>query len=195
MGSERWIISKGEAADFFNVSFKTIDDWIRRGAPVKSDGGRGRRYELDLRELVDWRMGRLGCNGDSERLDLGQETAKLKRAQMEKTAMELAALRGELVPLKAVKAFWGLLISNARARILAAPPKIARGDERVESRAIRILRSALSELDRDGVPPSDRLDGRNGAVEAAADADDQPVGRKRKDAQRRGKRRAGKVGK
>lgn len=47
-------VNKKQAADFFRVNHKTIDNWIRRGAPVVTRGGLGKPWELNLLELVQW---------------------------------------------------------------------------------------------------------------------------------------------
>jgi phage terminase Nu1 subunit (DNA packaging protein) len=62
-GSYRWwedesriilAYSKSEMAGCLRVSLKTIDTWIRQGAPVFEKGSNGRRYLLDAAAFVEW---------------------------------------------------------------------------------------------------------------------------------------------
>jgi phage terminase Nu1 subunit (DNA packaging protein) len=47
--------TKGEAAEFFGISLRTLDAWIREGAPVAQAGARRIAYVLDLRAIAEWR--------------------------------------------------------------------------------------------------------------------------------------------
>ena len=48
------IYNKSEMAAFFEVSLKTIDDWVRKGAPVLSKGSNGVSYEIDVTPFWEW---------------------------------------------------------------------------------------------------------------------------------------------
>jgi len=50
--------NKREAADFFGINAKTLDAWIRHGAPVAKRGGLGQPWVLDLLDLCRWRFER-----------------------------------------------------------------------------------------------------------------------------------------
>jgi len=41
-------------AECLDVSLKTIDGWLRKGAPVFEKGSNGRRYLLDTAAFVEW---------------------------------------------------------------------------------------------------------------------------------------------
>lgn len=68
-GSRRWwedenrvilVYSKSEMAGCLGVSLKTVDGWVRQGAPVFEQGSNGRRYLLDTAAFVEWVRARRG---------------------------------------------------------------------------------------------------------------------------------------
>ena len=88
-------------------------------------------------------------------LDLGQERAKLTKLQAEKTKLELEQQRGNLIPMELVLATWQSHIGNARAKLLALPPKIA-GQViamdnylEIEQFTTGLIYEALDELEKD----------------------------------------------
>jgi len=91
-------------------------------------------------------------------LDLSQERAKLTKLQAEKATLELEQQCGTLLPLEMVIVAWQGQIANAKARLLALPPKVASqvlGMEsyvEVEHVIKDIIYEALDELAGDDVP-------------------------------------------
>jgi phage terminase Nu1 subunit (DNA packaging protein) len=49
-----YIVNKAGMAQLFGVSLKTVDDWIRKGAPVLKPGSNGVSYEIDSGPFVEW---------------------------------------------------------------------------------------------------------------------------------------------
>ena len=85
-------------------------------------------------------------------LDLGQERAKLTKLQAEKATLELEVSRGNLIPMELVVETWQGHIGNARAKLLAFPPKAAAQsigmDDYLESEQFftGLINEALDEL-------------------------------------------------
>jgi phage terminase Nu1 subunit (DNA packaging protein) len=52
------VLNRSELADFFEVSMLTISNWITAGMPVKTKGGHGQAYELQLSECWAWKCAR-----------------------------------------------------------------------------------------------------------------------------------------
>lgn len=145
--------------------------------------------------------------GDNEQQAYQTQVTK-ERA--EKLARENAVARGELIPKGDVTAGTQALVAHCRARLLAIPSKAAPAVIILESiPAIKELltehiHDALEELSRTrfisirkgrrGAGDGAGADGRAGDHEAAAEANGKRVGRRKPDAKRRVKRRAGKVG-
>jgi phage terminase Nu1 subunit (DNA packaging protein) len=52
--SKPYIVNKAWMAQAVGVSLKTVDDWIRRGAPVLKRGTNGVSYEIDAAAFLQW---------------------------------------------------------------------------------------------------------------------------------------------
>jgi hypothetical protein len=111
---------------------------------------------FSVRQVSDWLRTR-----DTETsgvLDLSQERAKLTKLQAEKATLELEIARGNLIPLELVVETWQGHIGNARAKLLAFPPKAAAQsigmDDYLESEQFftGLINEALDELNNDGLP-------------------------------------------
>ena len=76
--------------DLFGVSDPTITHWIREGMP------RGKAGRYDLASCVQWYRARMD-KALKERGADGDAKTELTRAQVERTRLDVAKLRGELV--------------------------------------------------------------------------------------------------
>jgi phage terminase Nu1 subunit (DNA packaging protein) len=84
----------------------------------------------DERGTKKWLMARVvkhlqGQGAGPQKLDRGQEDARLKRAQADKLEMELALRRGELVAAEDVGEYLAGILSALRAKMLALPKRLA----------------------------------------------------------------------
>src|SRR3954467_7352809 len=50
------IVNKREIAEFLDVSLMTIDNWIRKGAPVISEGNSGIPCKISSAAFIEWHM-------------------------------------------------------------------------------------------------------------------------------------------
>lgn len=50
------ILTRVELAYTFGVSKSTIDEWVRRGCPVRFKGGKGVPSEYDTARVFDWAL-------------------------------------------------------------------------------------------------------------------------------------------
>jgi len=143
-------LNRSETAQKLDVSLTTLDNWRRKGCPHTKTG---KQVFFEISAL-NWWLG----NRSSGELDYTQERAKLTRLQTEKVKLELEQQRGKLLPLEMVILAWQGQIANARAKLLALPPKVAAQVLGMESyveleHTIRdIIYEALDELAGDGVP-------------------------------------------
>lgn len=158
-------------------------------APVRVDG-RSKLYLL--RDVVTHLFQR---GEDGTLLDPQQERAKLDAARREHQELANAERRGDLLDRQEVLAEWQQLVSNARAKLLALPVKLAQGDTETLTLARAGVREALEELAGDGLPSKRAGDaeGDGGDLDAAAGPDGEPVGGPRAAPVARGKRRARKM--
>lgn len=52
------LVSKSVLAEMLGTSLKTVDDWIRKGAPVYQKGNHGVAYQIDTSAFFDWYFAR-----------------------------------------------------------------------------------------------------------------------------------------
>jgi len=163
---------------------KLLDLTERRVRQLASEGiipkAAGGRY--DLVASVRGYVRHLRTRGIGEgTLDAHSERARLTRLKADREELELAQLRGELVPVDEAAALLEKVIVACRSRILAIPnraaPLVSRKRKAAEVREIltRITDEALHELAAIDV---DSLGGHGeaAAVDAPAPADGQRVG-------------------
>ena|GEM_PF-637976 len=145
--------NRSQIAEAFGVELTSVDKWRRSGCPSTKNG---KSVEFTVRQVSDWLRTR--DMESSGVLDLSQERAKLTKLQAEKATLELEQQCGTLLPLEMVIVAWQGQIANAKARLLALPPKVASqvlGMEsyvEVEHVIKDIIYEALDELAGDDVP-------------------------------------------
>ena len=143
-------LNRSETAQKLNVSLTTLDNWRRKGCPHTKTG---KQVFFEIAAIKRWLD-----NRSSGELDYTQERAKLTSLQAEKVTLDLEQQRGKLLPLEMVILAWQGQVANARAKLLALPPKVASQVLGIESyveieHTIRdIIYEALDELAGDSVP-------------------------------------------
>lgn len=155
------IVETVELAAIFDVSVRTIGRWIAEGMPVHERGGGAGKYSLfDTAKCIGWRV----AQSSGSDLDLNAERARLAKEQADKTALDNALRREELVSVHDVKGLWAKLASETRSRVLGVPVKVAPLVMGLESmpEAKEIIETALYDAlnslasDRSGLPDSDQ---------------------------------------
>lgn len=152
-GSRRYV-GKGELAELLDVSDTTVDRWIRRGCPVHTKGGRGRAYTFDLGAVFEWRLAHERDLADQARkvVKIDDERARKLAAERELAEIELARVRGELVPVDLVAERVTDEYERIRARLEAVASKVAPRVAATKSRNVcrdivrAEIRAALEEL-------------------------------------------------
>ncbi len=143
-------LNRAETAQKLNVALTTVDDWRRKGCPHTKEG---KQVYFDIDELNKWLNQR-----SSSGLDYTQERAKLTRLQAQKIALKLAHQRAELIPVEMAVVAWQGLIANARAKLLALPPKASAlvnemdGYRDIEYTLNKLIYDTLDELSSEGIP-------------------------------------------
>lgn len=127
---------------------KTIKGRLEPLKPVKE----GAAYLYESKEALPL-IYDLQTAGD---LDITEERARLAHHQANKTALEEAVLKGDLIPAEEVLAQWERLVSGFRAKMLAMPTKtshllvnVQEFDE-IESILKSHIYEALKELSNEG---------------------------------------------
>jgi terminase small subunit / prophage DNA-packing protein len=209
------VLNRTQLAARFGCSLPTVDAMVRRGLPyLRKPEKRGvGEWQFDWLECDRWRFDQREAeirgeyDTQTEATTLDEARRQLVVTQTRQAELQLAKDRGELVAIADVEQYVTDMISNARAKLIGIPSKlapiVATKTKQAECKDIieGEINEALVELSAysatDGIDDFDSLDrspeipGSNGAggepVETAAETHGKPVGRPRK-APKRGKR-------
>jgi hypothetical protein len=127
-----------------------------------------------------------GMTADGQVYDYETERARLTKAQADRTELEAAELRGDMVRAAWVIEEWSRMLGSLRSRMLSLPTKAApraRGapsDAEAAALLEREVLEALQELSDDGLDPRtrSRQERRAGRDAAASPVDGKRVGRR-----------------
>lgn len=119
------VLDGQQAAEILGVSTRRLYQIAKESDPPPKDSA----GKYPCREFGQWIRNRhavsLGVQNNGDVLDLNAERARLAKEQADKTAMENARLRGELVQVAAVRLLLEKILSAFRTRILSLPTRIA----------------------------------------------------------------------
>ncbi len=183
-------------ARFLNLTERRVQQLARDGIIPKAEKG---KYDLVrcVQHYVRYLQDRAYGNADAPR-DTHHERARLIKAQADKTELEVAALRNQLIPIETIEHDWMQQVSACRMRLLAIPSKSAfqiaalKEPTEIERFLKRAIYEALSELAHD--EPLPEADAKSPAgVDAAAGANRKPVGGRKPKTKPGSKRRTRKV--
>jgi phage terminase Nu1 subunit (DNA packaging protein) len=199
-------ITQAQAAEIVGVTSRRLRQLESEDAapPRGSDG------TYPATEFGKWirarLMSELGVANDGKAYDYEAERARLTKAQADKTELEVAELRADLVRGAIVEQHWQAMVSAMRAKLVGLPSKIApqvSGPDslnRVQDLIQGVVFEALAEIAGDAFPDEirKRLDAQshdndNGASSATVQADNHPVGKRAPATKRGGQRGAGAV--
>lgn len=199
--------SRVELARILGVNESTLHRWSNQGMPgVSSRGRNGSSY--DPAAVIAWcratgKFAPAVTDGDS--LDKDREQALFTREKRMREEMENAVRRGELVEARDVERAWADVLLACRAKLLGLPTKAARQvlglrtEREISAVLTATVQEALRELaggDHGTIESGDTGDSAAlvGVADASPGADCEPVGRRKPQAQQRGKRGAWRVG-
>ena len=103
-------------------------------------------------------LGGLEDEGNTKRLDVKLEKAKLDRARRHLAEVTLAEKKRVLIPADSVQTHWSAMVSNCRARLLAIPSRLALSlagvtdPHEINDIARGLVYESLTELSGDGIP-------------------------------------------
>jgi len=123
-GSYRY--SKKQIAEIFRTSVSGLNNWIDNGCPVV--GRKGNKYQLDLRDVITWRIDYIRGDAGAESVDelsYQQSRAKRERARAETAEIELALLKGDIASVSDVASKWQQVAVALRTKLLSLPTKLA----------------------------------------------------------------------
>lgn len=140
-----------EFAEHVGITQQAVSDLTRRGVLAK--GGSLDDWRLAYCQHIREQAAGRATGGD---LNLAHERARLAKLQADKVELDLAKMRGDLIPADEVEREWSDIIAAVRARLLALPSQAAAElagkvpRREVEALVRRVVYQALRELARDG---------------------------------------------
>ena len=181
---------------FLNLTERRVQQLARDGIIPKAEKG---KYDLvrSVQRYVQYLQDRAYGSTDAPR-DTHHERARLIKAQADKTELEVAALRNQLIPIDRIEHDWMQQVSSCRMRLLAIPTKCAfqiaalKEPAEIERFLKAAIYEALTELAHDDALPEPEEESPAG-LDATAGTDSEPVGGHAPETKPGGKRRARKV--
>jgi len=152
------ILNRTQLSDVFGVSMPTIDDWVRKGCPVVSRGGRGREWQFNSAEVRGWRDDDIRTERDGTRNATVEELKRRKlEAETETAELDLAKAKHLVVPVEQYERALSKAFGEVRAGVRNVVPGRAARRLLGEADETRIKAVLLEEIDQ--------------ALEVLADAD------------------------
>jgi len=134
--------NKAEVAEFFDVSLKSVDGWVRRGCPVVERGATNRPWVFDLLAVAEWRLaGRSGGEVDPEAMEPQDRKAWYEG---EKRRIELQERARELIPAVEVEQAIATAFAAIAQDLRAIPDNLERRHG-IESAVAEAVEAALFE--------------------------------------------------
>ena len=148
--------TRKEIADHLDMSTKTLARLIAEGIiDARQKGG----IDMDQARVAYIRRLRRDATGRPIAGDYSEERTRLTKAQADKAEAEVESIRGVTVEARTIVHYWGELIANARARLLALPSAITPRLQAAEDEHAMVellteeVEHALDELAATGLPP------------------------------------------
>jgi phage terminase Nu1 subunit (DNA packaging protein) len=145
-----FLLTQSQTAEAFNISVMAFNKWNM--TPEKKEG---RYVYYDIRKVIKHRLAR---DNGKEKDTLASERTRLTRNQADKAELEVALLRGELIPVGVIEDHWESMVVSMRAKLLNLPSRAATAALDATSLkdiedAIKILTyEALDEIAHSGIP-------------------------------------------
>ena len=150
--------TRKELAKHLGLSVQSISDLIGKGVITVSSGRSPVNLDVSRIEYINHLRKAARYTKKDGIGDIAEEKTKLTAAQARKAELEVEVMEGKLVPIKEVEDFLIERFSNARAKWLGVPTRIAHKVLAVDNYAQAELQikeginEGLEELANDGIP-------------------------------------------
>jgi len=154
-----------DLAEHLDLSVKRISELIRDGILPSKMGRSPLNIDVCRIAYISYLRKLGGYNKRSGTGDIAEEKTKLTAAQARKAELEVEELEGNLIPAQLVEDTWSDYVSNARAKLLGIPSRVAHQvitvDKYAEAELIikEQVHEALDELSENGIPEKYRRSG------------------------------------
>jgi len=143
------ILNRTQMADHLGIAMPTLDDWVRRGCPVVSRGGRGRQWRFNTADVRAWR------DADVREELAGVKSASIEelrrrklQAETETVELELSKAKALLVPVEQYERALAKAFGEVRAGLRNVVPGRATRRLLGETDETRIKAVLLEEVDQ-----------------------------------------------
>lgn len=139
-------VNRSGLAGTFGVSLPTIDNWVSKGAPVVSKGGRGVEWVFDTAEIARWLRDQALADAGSDNIELDDIEKRTKRARMLEAELSLAVARKEVAPIREFERASAAMDAAVRANVMNVPARAVLQllGETDETRFKKVLRAELT---------------------------------------------------
>jgi len=147
-----------EVAEHLDLSVKRVSELIRDGVLPSKMGKSPLNMDVCRIAYISYLRKLGGYHKRSGTGDIAEEKTKLTAAQARKAELEVEQLEGNLIPAQLVQDTWVEYVSNARAKLIALPTRIAHQvisvDNYAEAEQVikERVHEALDELANNGIP-------------------------------------------
>lgn len=147
-----------DVAEHLDLSVKRVSELIRDGVLPSKRGKSPLNIDICRIAYISYLRKLGGYNKKTGTGDIAEEKTKLTAAQARKAELEVEQLEASLIPAELVKDTWVDYVSNARAKLIALPTRIAHQVLSVDNYAEceqlikERVHEALDELANDGIP-------------------------------------------
>ncbi len=140
-----------EVAEWYEVSERTMHNWISEGLALHHKGGKGSPHLFNTVDVHKWLQIReiksRVVTKDGKHYDKQEEEARLKHHQANMEQLKEEEKRGELIPVDVAVSEFGQLVGNARAKILQLSKLVPTKHREKLNDGITLALNELSEAD------------------------------------------------
>jgi len=140
-------VTRQEVADLFGVSHTTVDAWIKRGMPIVTKGSKGKAWVINTASVSAWLEQRAKESSGNDNADERELKRRKLAAETAKVELELARVRGEVVPLKQLERALANTFAEVKTNLRSVPSRVATAIIGEESET-RIKAVILKEIDQ-----------------------------------------------
>lgn len=114
------IVNQRELSDITGISQKSLSLWAREGLPVVLETEEGLANQYDTEAVINWYVARAVAKGAKE-----TEKDRLSRLQGDKLELELATMRGTLIPADQVEPAWTAMVVAFRQTLRSVSNRLS----------------------------------------------------------------------
>lgn len=142
-------LNRTEMADHLGIGMPTLDDWVRRGCPVITRGGRGVAWKFNSADVRAWRDDDIRRDASHVESASNDELKRRKlQAETEQLELDLARAKSEVVDIAQYERALTKALGEVRTNLRTVLPERAVRRLLGEGNETRFKTSLLEEVDQ-----------------------------------------------